>query len=105
MIRVEFAAATDTGLVRRRNEDRYVADRRLGLFAVIDGMGGHARGEEASRIVADGVFEFIRDTAADPEKTWPSGFDPELSQPANRLQIAIRNANRKLADAFHDIDS
>ncbi|MGQ0735143.1 MAG: PP2C family protein-serine/threonine phosphatase [Acidobacteriota bacterium] len=93
-----FAAATDTGLVRRRNEDSFVAERDLGLFVVVDGMGGHAAGELASRTVADGVHEFIRSTERDPEKTWPFGIDPELSQPANRLQVAIRCANRKLAD-------
>jgi protein phosphatase len=61
-------------------------------------MGGHVGGEVASRTVADGVLEFIRATATDPDKTWPFGIDPELSQPANRLQVAIRCANQKLAE-------
>ena len=95
---LEFAAATDTGLVRRHNEDSFVANDDLGLFVVADGMGGHVGGEVASRTVADGVLEFIRATAVDPDKTWPFGIDPELSQPANRLQVAIRCANQKLAD-------
>jgi len=95
---LEFAAATDTGLVRRHNEDSFVANDDLGLFVVADGMGGHVGGEVASRTVADGVLEFIRATANDPDKTWPFGIDPELSQPANRLQVAIRCANQKLAE-------
>jgi len=93
-----YGAATDAGLVRQRNEDSYVAEAALGLFVVVDGMGGHVGGEVASRTVADGVLEFIRATASDPEKTWPFGLDPELSKPANRLQVAIQCANLKLAD-------
>jgi serine/threonine protein phosphatase PrpC len=97
-MQLHYAAATDTGLVRRHNEDSYVASDDLGLFVVADGMGGHVGGEVASRTVADGVLEFIRATAVDPDKTWPFGIDPELSQPANRLQVAIRCANQKLAE-------
>jgi protein phosphatase len=97
-MQLEYAAATDVGLVRQLNEDSYVANDDLGLFVVADGMGGHAGGEIASQTVAGGILDFIRDTEVDPEKTWPFGLDPELSNPANRLQLAIRSANRRLAD-------
>ncbi len=40
--------ATDQGMVRDSNEDGYVVDRRLQLFAIADGMGGHRAGEVAS---------------------------------------------------------
>ena len=96
-MQLTFGAATDTGLVRARNEDRFVADGELRFFAVVDGMGGHSGGELASATIADAVTRFIRDTAGDSDKTWPSGLDPKLSILANRLQVAIRSANRLLA--------
>src|SRR3982750_2187560 len=42
------AGATDPGLVRERNEDRYHCDPARGLFLVIDGVGGQAAGEKAA---------------------------------------------------------
>jgi len=94
---LRFGAATDQGRARRQNEDCFVADGDLRFFAVVDGMGGHASGELASATVAEAVTTFIRETAGNSDKTWPGGLDVRLSVLANRLQVAIRRANRILA--------
>ncbi len=96
-MQLRFGAGTDTGRVRARNEDRYVADADLGFFAVVDGMGGHAGGELASATIAEAATAFIRETAIDSDKTWPGGLDPRLSGLANRLQVAVHSANKTLA--------
>ena len=48
-------AATDTGLLRQRNEDRYWMDAAAGAFLVVDGMGGQAAGEVAAQTAVDSV--------------------------------------------------
>ena len=94
---LRFGAATDVGLVRARNEDRFVADGDLGFFAVIDGMGGHAGGEFASATIAEAATAFIAETVEESDKTWPTGLDHRLSGLENRLRVAVFSANRTFA--------
>ena len=75
------AAASDMGRRRTNNEDRYYIDPERGIFAVIDGVGGHAAGEQA----AETAVEVIRERL---ER--PSG------KPEDRIREAIALANNEI---------
>lgn len=54
------AGRTDTGNVRRRNEDAILMRDDLGLWVVADGLGGHAAGDYASTLIVERLAALTR---------------------------------------------
>ena len=88
---------SDTG-PRALNQDCLEWDLPLGLFVVADGMGGHNAGEVASHLAVQAIKEFVAESAAAGDLTWPFPFQTQYSVDANRLLTAVRLANRRVYD-------
>ena len=82
MTRLVAGSATDVGRVRSNNQDSLLV--ALPLFAVADGMGGHAAGEVASETALDGL-----------RQSFEAGGPPT----AELLAAAVKAANRAVWDA------
>ena len=54
------AGMSDVGRCRKANQDQFLVDMPLGLYAIADGMGGHAAGEVASELAISALAESLR---------------------------------------------
>lgn len=92
---------SDVGRVRELNEDNWhwePLDGTLALYAVADGMGGHDRGEVASRIAIDSLFEAAR-------RRLPTLSDRAPHSLRDLLRECMQAANRAVVRAGEENES
>jgi serine/threonine protein phosphatase PrpC len=96
---IQFAALTDVGRVREHNEDNFLVDKKLGLFVVCDGMGGHAAGEVASALAVRTLHEEIKkeaDLIEDYAKSSKGAAKVTKRDILNMLEFAVNRASLRV---------
>jgi serine/threonine protein phosphatase PrpC/CRP-like cAMP-binding protein len=102
----QFAALTDVGRQRDHNEDNFLVDKKLGLFVVCDGMGGHAAGEVASALAVRTLHEELKreaDLIRDYLEGKSGGAKVSKRDITNMLEFAVNRASSRVhAEAVKD---
>jgi PPM family protein phosphatase len=89
--KLEICSQSDTGKLRKNNEDTVLADQSLGLAIVADGMGGHSSGEVASSMAAKVTRDKFKDMQITGLK--PGDYNDNYALETNQLGFAVQLAN------------
>jgi len=92
-MKARAAGLSDLGRCRKVNQDQFLLDSSLGLYAIADGMGGHAAGEVASDLAINALAGSLRNQKESGSGLWT----PERA--AELLRQALNEGNRKICDS------
>ena len=91
------AAATDVGRARDNNQDAFLEQEEIGLWAVADGLGGHRDGQVASRMVCDALAGLVTgssfDTTIETARERIHEVNEHLLRSSTRAAVTDRSAS------------
>ncbi|MBI3285088.1 MAG: Stp1/IreP family PP2C-type Ser/Thr phosphatase [Burkholderiales bacterium] len=93
---LEFAALTDTGLVRAHNEDAMLVCADYGCAVLADGMGGYQAGEVASAMAVEIIAQYL---CLKMDAAWLPAFSLWPRNLARWMVEAVELANRRVLQA------
>jgi protein phosphatase len=93
------AGKTDTGKTRKNNEDSYLVDEGMRLYAVADGIGGHEGGEVASRMAIEGLSQIIQKRFSVSDDAPAHGISSESDAVKSALNHAFTLVNKTIRQA------
>ena len=91
-LKIEAVGRTEVGRRRSINEDVFALRSDLGLYLVLDGMGGHAAGDLAAAIAAETMQRFYEDGGT----VWPVDARGKAGDPQAFLVAAAKLANTRI---------
>lgn len=90
-----YSCASHTGKVRKNNEDYCGGEfidtsfESIGIFALADGMGGHKKGEVASKLAVDNIIKFLKDNLVQNNNIKIDYIDDIIKQAYNNVNLII----------------
>jgi len=97
-MRWQVAGDSHQGKLRTMNQDSFLVNQPLQLYAVADGVEGRPYGEVASRMAVTELEKVIKDVDVSADATPPEGDQKGMPLPARAVKYAFRETNRRMLE-------
>lgn len=101
-MRITSFGKSDVGRRREKNEDSFLVNDDLALYAVADGMGGHLGGDIASKLATSTMQEVVDSLESDPDVTLQEGMHIKPGEFQGYLRYAIKLSSKRIFERSHD---